>query len=138
LFSGLLSHQGDCLLLLHLLLHLLLLLRWRLLTPVDTKINTLDFWRIYNKDFPTISLFMKSNGAFQPTSLASERLFNKDKMLFGTTRTRFEENRAEGFVFLGDYLNRRVGKAKYVVCKGCPQPPHEEARYRVSCPTHNQ
>ena len=53
-------------------------------------------------------------------------------------RKSFEENRAEGFVFLQDYLSRRIARDKYVVCRSCPQPPHEEARYRLTCVQHNQ
>ena len=43
---------------------------------------------------------MKANAAMQPTSLASERLFNKDKLLYGTTRQSLTEEHGKGFIFL--------------------------------------
>jgi hypothetical protein len=72
--------------------------RFRAIKPADRDINPLDWWKIHEKEFPTLALFMKSNAAFQPTSLASERLFNKDKMLYGTTRTQLTETHGEDFL----------------------------------------
>jgi hypothetical protein len=53
----------------------------------------------------------------QPTSLASERLF-KDKLLYGTTRQTLTEEHGEGFIFLHDYLNKRMTPAKFSICDG--------------------
>jgi len=113
-------------------------LRWRRTTPVEKKVKILVWWKENHKDFPTLSIFVKANAAFQSTSLSSERLFNKDKMLFKTNRKSLQEDRSEGFVFYNDYINRRMLPGLYVICSSCSQPPHEEARYRVCCPQHNQ
>ena len=93
--------------------------------PVDRDINPLDleWWKANEKKFPTLSLFMKANAAFPPTSLASERLFNKDKQLYGTTRTQLSEDHGEDFVFLHDFLNKRSPPALYQLCPDCPNPP---------------
>ena len=73
----------------------------------------------------------------QPTSLASERLFNKDKLLFGITRVMLTEEHAEGLIFLHDYLNNRMVSGQFEPCSGCPNAPQEGANYRLSCPKHN-
>lgn len=101
-------------------------------------VHPLVWWKANDKDFPKLALFMKSNGAFQPTSLASERLFNKDKLLFGTTRVMLTEEHAEGLIFLHDYLNKRMVKGHFEPCSSCPNAPHEGANYRLTCPKHNK
>ena len=105
---------------------------------MDRDINPLEWWKANEKEFPTLSLFMKANAAFQPTSLASERLFNKDKLLYGTTRTQLSEDHGEDFVFLHDYLNKRSPPALYQICADCPNPPSPDSNYRVTCSKHNK
>ena len=80
-------------LMLVLLLMLLVMVchRFRLVVPVSKDTDPLQWWAANQKEYPLLALFMKSNGAMQPTSLASERLFNKDKLLFGTTRVMLTE-----------------------------------------------
>ena len=106
--------------------------------PVSKEVNPLDWWKVHSCEFPLLSLFMKANGAFQPTSLASERLFNKDKMLFGTTRQSLTEEHGEGFIFLHDFLNKRMAEGEYRICETCPNPPKQGSNYRRTCPQHNQ
>jgi hypothetical protein len=55
---------------------------------VEPEVKILEWFKENNKDFPHLALFFMANGAFQPTSLSSERLFNKNKLLFGSTRKR--------------------------------------------------
>ena len=74
----------------------------------------------------------------QPTSLASERLFNKDKLLFGITRVMLTEEHAEGLIFLHDYLNKRMVTGQFAPCSGCQNASQEGANYRLSCPKHNR
>lgn len=111
--------------------------RFRLVVPVSKDTNPLQWWAANEKEYPLLALFMKSNGAMQPTSLASERLFNKDKLLFGTTRVMLTEEHAEGLIFLHDYLNKRMVSGQFEPCSGCPNAPQEGANYRLSCPKHN-
>ena len=110
--------------------------RFWAIKPADRDINPLDWWKIHEKEFPTLALFMKSNAAFQPTSLASERLFNKDKMLYGTTRTQLTETHGEDFIFLHDFLNKRSPPALYQLCPDCPDPPSPDSNYRITCSEH--
>ena len=105
--------------------------------PVSKEVNPLDWWKVHSCEFPLLSLFMKANGAFQPTSLASERLFNKDKMLFGTTRQLLTEEHGEGFIFLHDFLNKRMAEGEFRICEDCPNPPKQGANYRTTCRQHN-
>ena len=100
--------------------------------------NPLHWWKSHEKKFPLLALFMKANGAFQPTSLASERLFNKDKLLFGTTRVMLTEEHAEGLIFIHDYLNKRMVPRQFEPCHNCPNAPQEGANYRLTCSKHNR
>ena len=83
-------------------------------------------------------MFVKANAAMQPTSVSSERLFNKDKQLFGFTRKSLTEEHGEGFVFLHDYLNKRVVPEEFRLCTECQQPPHRDASYKITCSKHNK
>ena len=104
--------------------------------PIDTHINPLLWWKTNEKHFPLLALFMKSNAAFQPTTLASERMFNKDKLLFGQTRKRLGTVRSSGLIFLHDYIIKRVDPAEYKICPTCPKPPTVGANYRITCSKH--
>jgi hypothetical protein len=56
-----------------------LLARFCQLRPSDDKnLNPLIWWEQNEAEYPLLALFMKAYAAMQPTSLASERLFNKD------------------------------------------------------------
>jgi hypothetical protein len=105
---------------------------------VDKHVNPLDWWKVHEKEFPILAMFMKANGAFQPTSLASERLFNKDKLLYGQTRQQMTEGHGEGYIFLHDYLNKRMQPERFQLCAKCPNPPNDNSNYRLSCPKHNK
>ena len=52
---------------------------------VDQDVNPLDWWRENQMKFPLLSYFVKANFSFQPTSVASERIFNKDKLVSSVT-----------------------------------------------------
>ena len=75
--------------------------------------DSMAWWKTHDTEFPLLSLYVKANGAFQPTSLASERLFNKDKQLFGVTRQSLTEEHGKGFIFLHDFLNKRMLTEQY-------------------------
>ena len=106
--------------------------------PVDKSLNPLDWWKVNEKEFPLLAMFVKANAAMQPTSVSSERLFNKDKQLFGFTRKSLTEEHGEGFVFLHDYLNKRVVPEEFRLCTECQQPPHRDASYKITCSKHNK
>lgn len=112
--------------------------RFRAITPVDKHVNPLDWWRVNEKEFPILAVFMKSNAAFQTTSLASERLFNKDRLLYGTTRQQMTEDHGEGYIFLHDFLNKRMQPEQFTLCRRCPNPPDDRANYKLTCQRHNK
>ena len=105
--------------------------------PPSDSMDPLAWWKTHETEFPLLALYMKANGAFQPTSLASERLFNKDKQLFGVTRQSLTEEHGEGFIFLHDFLNKRMVTEQYQLCVKCPRPPKVGASYRKTCSEHN-
>ena len=46
----------------------------------------MKWWRDNEKKYPLLAKFVLANAAFQPTSVSSERLLNKDKLVFGETQ----------------------------------------------------
>ena len=111
--------------------------KFRKCTPIPLESNPLVWWSQNFATYPNLSRFMKANAAFQATTLSSERLFNKDKLLFGLSRQNIDDTRAEGLIVCHDYLNKRMVKDGYSLCKECPQPPGEGARYKITCRKHN-
>ena len=111
--------------------------RFRNVTPISLAENPLIWWRQHFEAFPLLSMFMKANSAFQASSLSSERLFYKDKLLFGLNRQTIEDDRAEGLIVLHDFINRRFAGKLYSLCEGCPTPPSSGASYVVTCSKHN-
>ena len=55
--------------------------------PIDTFRNPLKFYCENEKDFPYLSRYIKNNSHFQPTSVASERIFNKDSLIYSSRRS---------------------------------------------------
>ena len=100
--------------------------------PINKYLNPLNWWKDHEKEFPLLAKFVKANAAMQPTSLSSERLFNKDKQLFGFTRKSLTEEHGEGFIFLHDYLNKRLVPEEFKLCGKCPQPPSKDTSYRIT------
>ena len=43
--------------------------------------------------------------------------------MFGTTRQSLTEEHGEGFIFLHDFLNKRMAEGEYRICETCPNPP---------------
>ena len=72
---------------------------------------------------PLLVKFVLANAAFQPTSVSCERLFNKDKLVFGETQKRLKNDRAEALVFLESHLRNRMNPEKFRLCHDCPKPP---------------
>ena len=106
--------------------------------PINKHLNPLNWWKHNEKEFPLLAKFVKANAAMQPTSVSSERLFNKDKQLFGFTRKSLTEEHGEGFIFLHDYLNKRLVAEEFKLCSECPQPPSKDITYRITCSKHNK
>ena len=111
--------------------------RFKKIEPIDNQNNPLVWWRKHEEEFPLLALFMKANASFQPTSLASERCFNKDRMLFGTTRKSITEEHANGMIFLHDYIRKRCDEEAFRLCEQCPSPPSDGTNYKITCPKHN-
>lgn len=47
--------------------------------PVEQECNPLFWWREHQEEYPLLSRYVKANFSFQPTSVASESVFNDDK-----------------------------------------------------------
>ena len=96
----------------------------------------LIWWSKHEQEYPLLSKFVKANASFQATSLASERCFNKDKLLFGTTRKSLTEDHAEGMIFLHDYIRKRCVVEEFQICPMCPKQPSDAASYKITCNKH--
>ena len=103
------------------------------MTPLDEKESMMKWWRDNEKKYPLLAKFVLANAAFQPTSVSSERLFNKDKLVYGDTRKRLTNDRAEALVFLESHLRNRMNPEKFRLCHDCPKPPNNGCNYRLTC-----
>ena len=112
--------------------------RFKKIQIIDQNKHPFGWWRDHDSEFPLLAKFFKANSSFQATSLSSERLFNKDKMLFGQTRQSLTPELTEGLVFLADYYNRRSVKEEFVICPSCPKPPLPGNNYKKTCRKHKK
>ena len=48
---------------------------------MDLTENPLVWWKLHQTAYPLLARYYKSNGAFQATSVASERIYNVDKLV---------------------------------------------------------
>ena len=99
----------------------------------------MKWWRDNEKKYPLLAKFVLANAAFQPTSvsISSERLVNKDKLVYGDTRKRLTNDRAEALVFLESHLRNRMNPEKFRLCHDCPKPPNNGCNYRLNCKNQN-
>ena len=89
--------------------------KYRGTTPLDTGSNPLSWWRENESSFPLLARYVKANGAFQATSVASERIFNVDKLVC-------DVETGSGLVIAHDFLVRRKKPAEFRLCPQCPAP----------------
>ena len=50
-------------------------------SPISPSENPLTWWKMNQATFPLLAKYIKANGAFQATSVASERVYNIDKLV---------------------------------------------------------
>ena len=113
--------------------------RYKDTPPIDPNRNPLAWWKEHRTDFPLLAKFVKTNGAFQATSVCSERTYNLDKLIYQDRRKSLDKERGSGLVVAQDYLQRRKNKEEYRLCSDCPptQSKVGQTKYRISCPVHN-
>ena len=102
--------------------------------PIDIHRNPLKFYRENEKEYPYLSRYVKNNAHFQPTSVASERLFNKDSLICTPRRSSLAPEVAESLSLLQDYLSRREDDRRWQLCSECPG---NRTRYNIQCYEHN-
>ena len=114
------------------------IMQYKATPPIDIKMNPLDWWKQNCGTYPLLAKFVKSNGAFQATSVASERIFNVDKLVYDDKRKRLDVERGSGLVIAQDYLKRRKNQAEFRLCPDCPAPQSEKGqpKYRINCAQH--
>ena len=108
--------------------------------PVDQDVNPLVWWSSHKQDYPLLSLYVRANFSFQATSVASEQIYNKDKLVYDDKRKCIKVERGAGLVIAQDYLKSRINREEYRLCPDCPQPQNSEggAKYKISCEKHSK
>ena len=106
--------------------------------PSDEKSDVMEFWKSHEQQFPLLATFFRAYYSFQPTSVASERIFNIDGLIMTKQRKNIDPERGEKLVITQDFLKRRANKEEFKLCTKCPQPPNLSACYKVSCTLHNK
>ena len=90
--------------------------------PIDTDRNPLIWWKDNQASFPLLARYVKGNGAFQATSVASERIFNVDKLVYDDRRKSLDTELGSGLVIAHDFLVRRKNPEEFRLCQECPAP----------------
>ena len=103
------------------------------LEPIDIHMNPLKHWREIQSSFPLLAKYVKNNAHFQATSVASERIFNKDAIIYDPLRTSLLAERSETLTILQDFFTRREKDDKYELCKECPG---NRNKMRIQCSLH--
>ena len=82
---------------------------------------------------------MKANGAFQANAIASERIFNVDKLVYDDRRKSLGVETGSGLVIAHDFLMRRKNPAEFPLCPQCPGPQSSTGQpyYKINCAKYN-
>ena len=101
-----------------------------------------------------LSKYYQANAGFQATSLASERIYNIDKLvsvklfvvekvdiiftlqIYDDRRKSIDVERGSGLVVAEDYLKRRMNVVEFELCSECPRF-QSQSKYKISCAKHN-
>ena len=83
---------------------------------------------------------VKANGAFQANAIASERIFNVDKLVYDDRRKSLGVETGSGLVIAHDFLMRRKNPAEFRLCPQCPAPQSSTGQpcYKINCAKHNE
>ena len=79
------------------------------------------------EQFPLLATFFRAYSSFQPTSVASERVFNIDGLVMTKLRKNMDPERGESMVVSQDFLKRRVNKEEF--CFAPSAPSHRVSRH---------
>ena len=86
------------------------------LEPMDQNQNPLKFWRDHQNEYPLLAKMVKTYDAFQPTSVSSERIFNKDKLIYTNRRKCILPERSEKFICLQEFYRNRDDDSRWRIC----------------------
>ena len=106
----------------------------RQVSPIDEEKNPLKWYKQNFNTFPYLTKFYLSAASFQATSVASERIFNKDALIYDERRTKILPETSEHLIVLQDYYVSRENDDKFSLCSECPG---NRNRYRLTCRKHN-
>ena len=131
--------------------------RYSKMLPVEQECNPLNWWRDHQQEYPLMSLYVKSNFSFQPTSVASESVYNDDKevgrdnlsylnntltffQVYDVRRKAILPGRGEGLVVAQNFIKNRANEEQFRLCKQCPAPQNNGggAKYKIMCPQHQK
>ena len=101
--------------------------------PIEIQRNPLKWWRENENSFPNLAKYVKHNAHFQATSVASERIFNKDHLIYDSHRTCVLPERSETLTVLQDFYSRREDNSLYELCGQCEG---NRNRYKKQCKYH--
>ena len=101
--------------------------------PIETFRNPLKFWRENQNSFPLLAKYVKHNAHFQATSVSSERVFNKDSLIYDQRRTSLLAERSETLTLLQDFYTRREDDDKFKLCSECGG---NRNKYKIHCRIH--
>ena len=90
-------------------------------------------WRDHQNEYPLLAKMVKTYAAFQPTSVSSERIFNKDKLIYTNRRKCILPERSEKLICLQEFYRNRDDDSRWRICSVCPT-----KCYVIVCPKHNQ
>ena len=99
--------------------------------------DPMEYWRNNHASFPLLAKYFMAYSSFQPTSVASERVFNIDGLVMSDRRKSMDPERHEDCVIVQDYLKRRENPEAFKLCSSCPQHPSVSATYKSFCQKHN-
>ena len=114
--------------------------KYRSTSPIDSTQNPLKWWKDNQVNYPLLAKYVKANAAFQATSVASERIFNIDKLVYDDRRKKLDVERSSGLVIAQDFLKRRTNPAEFRLCHECPAPQSQkkgQPKYKINCEEHN-
>ena len=101
--------------------------------PIDLYKNPLKWWKERESSYPLLAKFVKNTAHFQATSVASERIFNKDALIYTPLRSSILPKRSETLTFLQDFFTRRKDDAQFELCTECPG---NRTKYKIQCNIH--
>ena len=101
--------------------------------PLDIDKNPLKWYRENEHQFPLLAKYVRNNAHFQATSVSSERVFNKDHLIYESHRSCILPERSETLTIIQDFYTRREDSSKFELCHDCEG---SRTRYKIQCQYH--